>query len=165
MMSDLDITFSQQQLLKVLKREGYQTVSELHKDTSFAHDEIRKDLAILVRKGLVFNLYKLHKFSIYLHKSYIEEMVEKASKSQELEEGIENKEVVSLKPKLSLQGRRIDKEELAIPLSVPFMTINHKVGYNRIIVLKRIRDRLIEDYHPVLNAVIADYEQMMPTED
>jgi hypothetical protein len=173
MMEKDELTFSQLSVLAVLKREGYQTVNELNANTSSAHAEIRKDLAELIKRGLVFNLYKVHAFSIYLHKDYVLMMVEKAKQAATFDvEEVEEKEIeVELEKspikeefqnkRLTRNGRPLAKEELALPLSVPFMTMNQRVGWNRVIVLKRIRDRLMEEYHPVLNAVIADYESML----
>ena len=128
--------------------------------------DIRKDLAVLIGRGLVFNIYKLHAFSIYLHKDYLEGMIAKSREHEERKGEVEESETEVITPRFSTQGRPLIKESLAIPLNVPFMTINQGVGWNRIIVLRRLRDRLMEEYHPVLNAVIADYERMLkPTEE
>ena len=162
-----ELTKQQLNLLKVLKKEGYQTISELHAATEVPHSEIKKDMTHLMSLGLVFNIYKMHAFSLYLYRGYVEDMLEKADEvnlvSGEIETVEAKNAIRSVMPqaRVSTSGRPLAKETLALPLDVPFMTINHQVGWNRVIVLKRIRDRLMEEYHPVLNAVIGDYEQML----
>lgn len=53
------------------------------------------------------------------------------------------------------------KETFGTPINAPFFQLNGQVGWNRVFALKRMKARLIDDFHPLIDLVIADYEYIL----
>lgn len=149
-----DLTEAQESVLAILKRAGYSTVGDITEELGYSQKDARYELHQLIDKGYVVNVYKQHTFSIYFDKSFLREICEVPPECI--------KQQAMGRPRNDgTQGARSTREALGMDNSVPFMTINHQVGWNRVYALKRIKQRLIHEYHPVLDAVVADYEHML----
>lgn len=60
--------------------------------------------------------------------------------------------------------KKADKPRKPVEKAHPASTFNKQDTESvkhRVVMLKRMRDRLIEEYHPLLNAVITDYESFL----
>jgi len=43
----------------------------------------------------------------------------------------------------------------------PFITIDEAVGWERITMINRLKSKLIEEHHPILNIIIEDYKRIL----
>lgn len=90
-------------------------------------------------------------------------MVSKALSKMYLAGEIERVETGN--PALAFFEYKLKKSPVTVKIDAPQESTFHQQNYaamaHRVVLLKKMRDRLIEEYHPLLNAVIADYEQFI----
>lgn len=72
---------------------------------------------------------------------------------------------IELKP-LAVKDREQKKEQSPQQIDQPvpgsvFMTINGRIGIDRVLTLKRLRRQIISEYHPIIDMVIKDYEAVI----